>query len=84
MIVKVRLNLRAVNQVMKAPGVEELLRQRAEAMASDAGEGFVAVVDNSHPWVARAWVRAGTYDAMRAEASDKVLTKALGQAGNAA
>lgn len=81
---RVRLNLNAVNQAMKSPAVAALLRQRAEAIARDAGAGFVAASDNSHPWVARAWVQAETAAARRAEASDKVLTKALGRAANAA
>lgn len=84
MATRVRLNLRSVNQVMKSPGVVDLLRQRAEALAADAGPGFVAEVDNTHPWIARAWVRAGTPAARRAEARDKALTKALGRASGAA
>jgi hypothetical protein len=81
MATRVRLNLKAVNQIMKSPGVAALLRERAEAIARDAGAGFEAASDNSHPWVARAWVRAETNAAKRAEASQKVLTKALGRAG---
>lgn len=83
MATRVRLNIKAINQTMKAPGVEALLLRRAEAIARDAGRGFRADADNSHPWVARSWVRAETSDAKRAEARDKVLTKALGRAADA-
>lgn len=84
MATRVRLNLRGVNRAMKSPGVADLLRRRAEGIARDAGPGFVADADNSHPWIARAWVRAGTAAARRAEARDKALTKALGRASGAA
>lgn len=84
MATRVRLNIRGVNRVMKAPGVVEILRRRAEGIARDAGPGFVAEADNSHPWIARAWVRADTAAARRAEARDKALTKALGRASGAA
>lgn len=76
----VKIKLKGINEVMKSQGVQDLLNQRARAMAADAGDGFEAVADNSHRWVARAWVRAETLEAMRAEATDKVLTKALGRA----
>lgn len=79
MVVKVSLNLRGINQVMKAPGVGALLQQRAEALAAEAGDGFEATADNSHPWIARAWVHAETVEAKISEAADKVLTKAVGR-----
>lgn len=82
MATRLRLNIKTVNKVMKSPGVAALLRSRAEAIARDAGAGFEAASDNSHPWVARAWVQAETNAAKRAEATTKVLTKALGRAGN--
>lgn len=75
----VKLNIKAVNEVMKSPGVEALLRERSEALARAAGDGFEAETDNSHPWIVRSWVRAETTDAMIAEARDKDLTKALGR-----
>lgn len=84
MATRVRLDIRGVNRVMKSPGVADLLTRRAQEIARDAGPGFEAEGDNSHPWIARAWVRAATPAARRAEARNKVLTKALGRASDAA
>lgn len=84
MATKVRLNIRAVNEVMKSEGVQRVLRERAESIARDAGPGFEVAADNSHPWIARVWVRTATHEARRAEAEGKVLTRALGRVAGAA
>lgn len=79
--VKVRLNLRGINTVMKSPGVVDVLRRESSAIAGAAGPGFDSAVDNTHPWVARAWVRSETYRAKVAEAKNKALTRAVGTRG---
>jgi hypothetical protein len=77
---RVDLNLAGINALMKSGPVAALLAERARAIADAAGPGFEAVTDNTHPWVARAWVQAATPEAARAEATDKVLTSAVGTA----
>jgi hypothetical protein len=79
--VKVKLNLPGINAVMKSPGVVDVLGREARSIAHAAGPGFTSATDNSHPWVARAWVRAETRAAKVAEARHKVLTRAAGVAG---
>ena len=76
----VKLNIRGINAVMKSPGVVQVLGSEARQIAAAAGPGFDSTVDNTHPWVARAWVRSETHAAMVAEARNKALTRAVGQA----
>lgn len=78
--VTVKLNLRGVNAVMKSPGVVDALGAEGRRIAGEAGPGFTSAVDNTHPWLARGWVRTETYAARLAEARHKALTRAVASA----
>jgi hypothetical protein len=78
MATKVRLefNYAAFDAVRKSPEVQADLRARAERIAATAGDGNeVNTQVGAHR--ARASVRTETYEARKAEATDKSLTKAL-------
>lgn len=75
---QVRLNMAGVNALMKSPPVARAVQERARRLAAQAGPGFEVTTDNRHPWVVRSWVEAKTYAARLAEATGKVLTRAVG------
>lgn len=74
--IRVEMNLPGVNEVMKSAGVQADLDARLERIAQRAGDGF-GVASRDHRWVARGWVQTETVEAMRAEARDNVLTRAI-------
>lgn len=67
----------AYNALRKAPGVESDLRRRAAAIARAAGPGMKTDSRLGRNR-ARASVFTATPEAMRAEASERALTRALG------
>lgn len=71
-----RLELTGVDDLLKSPEVLADLRRRANAIAAAAGEGHEVDV-RVGARRARASVRTATFDAMRAEAKDRTLTRAL-------
>jgi len=74
--VKVKMQSAGAKSVLLSDSVRDDLKLRADRIAAAAGPGFVAEVR----WGkgrALASVTATTPDAMRAEANDRVLTKAL-------
>ncbi len=64
------------NAVRRSEGVRADLLARAEKIRDAAGEGF-AVIQTDNPSRSGALVVANTNAARRAEATDKVLTKAI-------
>ncbi|MDO8308565.1 MAG: hypothetical protein Q7V58_09470 [Actinomycetota bacterium] len=75
--VTVRLHRARVRELLKSPEVLADLTRRAEAIAAAAGEG--CEVDSAVGRTrARASVRTATPEAVRAEARDKILTRAIG------
>lgn len=75
--VRVVLKLRGLNQLMRSEPVQRVVNERAKRIAAAAGEDFEAV-PKPHKWTARAYVQAKNARGMRAEARDKVLTRAVG------
>lgn len=74
--IKVKLNRKGMAALLKEPGVLADLERRARQIADAAGEGHDAggqIGKNR----ARASVITTTYDAMRAEATDRNLTRAF-------
>lgn len=74
--VRVELNRAAVRDLLKSPEVLADLERRAEAIAAAAGEGM-EVDSQIGSNRARASVRTATFEAMRAEATERRLTRAL-------
>lgn len=72
----VRLNRKGVTVLLKSPEVKADLEARANRVANAAGEGF-EVDSEVGPQRARASVRTVTFDAMKSEAEDRALTRAL-------
>lgn len=78
--VRIELLTDGIRELLCSPEVSEACRQAAEALAAKAGDGFIV----SEEWRAgfgggrvAYTVHADTYEAMLAEAEDKVLTKAV-------
>jgi hypothetical protein len=78
--VRIVLNPEGVRQLLKDPGVLAELERRGRAIASAAGEGMEV---QSHVGAnrVRVTVRTATVDAQLREATQRVLTNAIG-AGN--
>ena len=74
--VKVKLKIRGINVLMTSEPVVSAVAQRAGRIAKSAGSNFELVVKPTKR-VARAFVRSKNADGAKAEARDKVLTKAL-------
>jgi hypothetical protein len=73
---RVQMNSRGASRLMTSAPIRADLLSRAEAIAERAGDGFEASVSYGRDR-ALASVRATTADAMRAEAKDRALTKAM-------
>lgn len=74
--VTIKLNQAAIAQLLRSPEVLEELTRRAIRIAVAAGPGM-EVDEELGPHRARASVRTATFEAMRAEAKGRALTKAL-------
>lgn len=75
--VRIEFHSEGFAALLRHPGIEADIRQRAEAIAEAAGEGVDAVVVQGRDRV-RAVVQTNTPEAKRAEAEDKTLTSAIG------
>lgn len=75
-IVDIKINRRAVRELMRSPEMEQDLARRARAIAAAAGDGHEIDL-----WIGRnrvrATVRAETFPARAREARDKSLTRAI-------
>lgn len=78
MATKVRIEpiIEGFNAVRRSEGVRADLLARAERIQAAAGEGF-EVVPTDNPSRSGVLVVANTIESRRAEATDKVLTKAI-------
>lgn len=74
--VKIKFNRAGFNAARRDPAVKADIHRRAQAIANAAGEGFV-VIDTDNAGRSGSMVVAETFEARRAEATDKVLTKAI-------
>lgn len=74
--IKVKINSAGAEAILKSDEVLADLERRAKAIAAAAGDGFEtsSMVGQSR---ARAGVGTGTREAMRSEAEDRSLTRAL-------
>jgi len=72
----VRLNLAALNKLMRSKPVQDKVDEKGRAIAAAAGPDF-EYVSRPHRWVARGYVQPVNARGMRAEARDKVLTRSL-------
>lgn len=73
---RIELDLQGINELMKSEPVAQMLDRAGDRIAAAAGAGFVAR-RSPHKWVARTYVEADTFEAMRAEATDRVLTRSI-------
>lgn len=71
-----KLNRAGMRELLRSEGVLEELRRRAEEIADRAGDGMEvdAEIEANR---ARASVRTESFGAMAAEATDRVLTRAI-------
>ena len=76
MAVKIVLNRKGIGALLKSPEVQADLNARADRIARAAGEGHT-VESTVGPQRARAAVITTTFDAMRAEAENRNLTRAI-------
>ena len=74
--VKVKLNLKQINALMRSEKVQDIVNDEAQRIADRAGPDF-EVAPSSHRYTARAFVQAANFKGMEAEARDKVLTRAV-------
>lgn len=73
---KVKMLNKGSRQILKSPEVQADIQRRVERIATHAGDGFEAGVEEGRTRVLGS-VMSTTYHAMRAEAKDRALTRAL-------
>lgn len=73
----VRLNLPAINAIMRSQPVQGLLDEVGKKMAANAGDGFEYVA-RPHRWTARGYVQTASARARRRQAREAVLERAMG------
>lgn len=76
MTVRVKVNRAAIRALLKSPEVADDLDRRARRIASAAGTGF-EVDSRIGSNRARSSVRTETFEARRAEATGRSLTRAI-------
>lgn len=74
--VRIVLNRAGVRQLLKGSEIQGDLKGRADRIAAAAGEGFVSDIGVGGSR-ARAEVVTDTFEAMRAEATDRALSRAI-------
>lgn len=77
---KVKMNLPAVNMLMRSRPIQSALNARAERIAAAAGPGFEAVA-RPHKYTARAYVRTADEEGRKRQAESAVLERSLGAGG---
>lgn len=75
--VRIKRNDDGFRAILNSPEVVAELRRRAEAIAAAAGDGMEVLIAEGSGDRPVAFVRAETFGAMRAEATDRALTRAL-------
>lgn len=74
--VRVKLNIKAVNQLMRSQPVTAEVARRAHRIRNAAGDEYEVVV-SPHKWTARAFVQAKDAKTSREEARTGRLLRAL-------
>lgn len=79
--ISVKLKLKGLNALMTSAPVQSEVARRAQKMATQAGDGFKAVI-HPHKFTARAFVQTDTASDVgaRRQAEEHVLEKLLGVA----
>lgn len=77
MNVRIELDSRGIEQLLRSPEVEADLRRRAQNIARAAGDGMHFATAQGRKDRVSAQVWTGTVKARRAEAEDRALTRAL-------
>lgn len=75
--VRVKLNLRGINQLMSSRKVQDRLDDIGTEIASDAGDGFEYSAA-PHKWTARGYVQVADGDGARRQAKEAVLERVAG------
>lgn len=76
--VRIKLNLKGINEVMKSAEVQELLDSAAQQIAAAAGDGYEIEPAKSLRWIGLADVHAATPKAVRDNSENNTLLKAAG------
>lgn len=74
--IRIELDKKGVSELLNSPEVLADLRSRAERIAAAAGPGMVVDTFKGHDRV-HATVRTDTPEAMKAEAENRALTRAI-------
>lgn len=74
---KLKLDDKALEQILRSPEMQRELGRRANNIAKEAGPGFRSFVYQGDKDRARARVWSGTQQAKKAEAEDRALTRAI-------
>ncbi len=79
--VKVKLNLKGINEVMKSPEIAAAVQAAGEVVAQSAGDGYEANTYTDTKYIAICDVTATTPEARRDNFENNTLIKALGSSG---
>lgn len=74
--IRVQLNKAGVRALLVSQDVADDLTKRGDRIAAAAGEGFEVTTTKNRDRVV-VFVRSTTFEAMRAEAEDRALTRAI-------
>lgn len=74
---RVKLDLPAINKVMKAEGPTRLQERAGHAIQAKVGPHFEVVVNRNHPWVNRVYVQPADGEGWAENQRHNVLIKAL-------
>lgn len=75
--VRVKLNIRGINRLMRSTPVQDRLDEIGDEIANDAGDGF-EYAPSSHKWTARGYVQVATGTGARRQAEEAVLDRVAG------
>lgn len=78
--IKIELNLKGLNELMRSEEMQNILDQAGEAVATAAGEGFGHRTDVIR-WIAVTNVYPGTTEAYRKNMKENTLLTAVGNVG---
>lgn len=80
--VKVKLNLRGLNQIMRGPEIQAVMQGKGEQIRSAAeqmsGGGKFEAETKPYTYIAKTYVRVKDYKALKSVYEDNTLLKALG------
>ncbi|MDR0435788.1 MAG: hypothetical protein LBH11_03360 [Propionibacteriaceae bacterium] len=78
-VTSIKLDLKGINTVMTSTPVQQIVDAAGSQIAAKAGTGFEYTSGPKHRWVARGYVNAATFEARKAEAQNRALTRAVGR-----